>query len=287
MSQSPTSRDENESESGKLSLIFSLFICLGLASFCFWQQHELAAAGHNVWSELCLHIGVSFVVAATIIAVIELKAQRLAERETRRFRNQVSRDVFKALLGQIVPTEVVQEINNILHSEIVRRDCQYRIIFRRPNQGMSKDYFIIRREVTYKVENLLSHKTTFVARSSHSEDADLIAAHWSNRNFHLKLLVDNVELPLIQGKNIFIDGDSMRLAQEVTLGPRQIRSIAFHGEEPSRISAGRNSYLQATPVIGIAVDVVNEYQAVFRIDDDLLRKKQVLVQNFTQIYKGN
>src|SRR4051812_5210267 len=124
MSQSSTPHDEKEPESGGLSLIFSLFICLGLASFCFWQQHELAAAGHNVWSELCLHVGVSFVVAATIIAVIELKAQRLAERETIRFRNQVSRDVFKALLGQIVPAEVVQEINNILHSEIIRRDCK-------------------------------------------------------------------------------------------------------------------------------------------------------------------
>ena len=44
------------------------------------------------------------------------------------------------------------------------------------------------------------------------------------------------------------------------MGPRESKEITLHGEEPSPLSAARNSYLQATPVIGIEVEIINEYR---------------------------
>jgi hypothetical protein len=239
-------------------LLLSLFICFALASFCFWQNLELKEL-HPIWGELLLHLAIAFVVAGTITGVLEFQAQRLAEREAVRFRKQVSRDVFQALFGKIVPKEVFAELNDVLHSPIVRRDCKYRITFRPPDPGMPRDYFIIRREVTYEVENLLSQPISFVARSSHSEDLDLSAAGWK-KNFHSDIFVNGKKLPLIEGENFFVEGTAMRIAHSLMLPSRGSATIAFHGEEPSRVSAGRNSYLQATPVIGMEVDVINDYK---------------------------
>lgn len=256
----PSESHEREHEPGRISLWISLLICFGLASFCFWMEHVLQEMKRPVWSELFLHVGVAFVVAATIIAVIEFRAHRIADQETRRFRDQVSRDVFQALLGRIVPPEVFFEINDILHTDTVRRDCRYRIIFKEPHSNMPPGYFIIRREVTYTVSNLLSRKTIFKARSSHSEDVDLVAAGWQNRHFHLTLLVANEPISLEEGKNLFVRGSLTRLEQDIPLGPRESKEITLHGEEPSLVSAARNTYLQATPVINIEVEVLNDYR---------------------------
>lgn len=257
--QYPPQADESEPRHERLSLVVSLAICAGLASFCFLLRFIFRDFKLEIASEVALHVGIAFVVSATIIGVIEMRAHRIAARETKRFRYQVSRDVFGALMGRLVPGEVVDEINDVLHFNFVRRNAKYRIIFQRPDKGMPAGYFIIRREVSYVVQNLVPHPITFTARSTHSEDLDLAAAGWNNRNFHLKLLVNNQTVPLEEGTNLFRTKTSMVLKQDISLDPRESKAITLYGEEPSLISAGRNTYLQASPVIGIEVDILNQY----------------------------
>ncbi len=158
---------------------------------------------------------------------------------------------------------LADEINNVLHTDFVRSDCKYRVIFKPPDPGMPQGYFVIRRELRYIVTNLLNRKTTFVARSAHSEDIDLVAAGWENRNFHLQLMIDDKQVALVPGKNLFVEPRNFtRLEHEISLEPWESRSISLHGEEPCRVSTGRNTYLQATPVLGIEVEVWNDYKGV-------------------------
>jgi len=191
----------------------------------------------------------------------ELELHHLAD-EFNRYQERIATNVFDAVLGRIVPAEVFHEINDILHSEIVRRDCKYRIIFKEPYPGMAKDHFVIRREVRYIVENRLSRETIFAVRSTHSEDVDLAAAGWTGRDLHLALLVDDQPVELKHGVNLLVEAERnfSRLVHQITLGPRESRSITLHGEEPCLISAGRNTYLHATPVLGIEVEIWNDYK---------------------------
>lgn len=245
-----------------VGLWVSLFICLSLAFFFFWLHYYMEEEHHPILREISLHIAIAFVVSATVIGVIEIRAHKIGVQETKRFRNLVSKDVFQALLGRIVPPEVFHEINDILHKEIVRRDCKYRILFQKPYPDMAEGYFVIRREVTYSVHNLLNQEVEFKILSSHSEDLDLDAAGWQHRPFHRALFVDGRDVELKEGVNLKVDQSSSRLCHKVTLGPGESKNISIHSEEPTPVSAGRNTYLQATPVIGIEVEILNNLDDV-------------------------
>jgi hypothetical protein len=210
-------------------------------------------------AEACLHLAIAFVVAGTVIALIEIRAQQAAEEENERFRKQILADAHRALYGRLVPPEVFAEINSILHTDIVRSNCKYVITFLPPDKAMPDDSFIVRRQVAYTVTNLLNQQITFMARSFHSEDLEFSSETWKGKEYHLKLLVDGEEIKLEEGKNLTTGADFAKVEQAVPLGPEGSRSISLHGEEPALLTAGRISYLQATPVIGIEVTILNSY----------------------------
>lgn len=256
---------DEEREAPHFSVWRPLFWLLLLAAAGFYLRVVLRTGSwiigkpdKEVLSDIALHVAIAFLVAAILGVAWEYHAKRLTHRETNRFRELVSRDVFRALLGRIVPPLIVNEINDVLHSEIARDNCKYRIIFKKPYPGMAPDYFVIRREVSYTVKNLLNYHITYVVRSMHSGDVDLTAPGLKGR-FHLHLYVDEKDVPLEEGANLFVDANGFtRLEERVKLGPQEEKRITLHGEEPCLVSAGRNTYLHSTPVCGIEVEVLNE-----------------------------
>lgn len=246
-------------EAYRLSPWSSFVKCVFFAGFCLLVHYLLEDLGFHIPAEVFLHISIAFMVAGTLIVLIESKARNIAARETREFREQVSMDVFTSLFGRIVPKEVVNEIEGFLRYNIVRRDCKYLITFMKPHKDMPEDSFVIRRQVTYWVQNLLNEPLIFEVRSSHSEDIDVDSEVWKGRKFHLGLRVGEEDIPLEDGVNVKVEPPFVRIIQNVHLKPRERKEISFYGEEPAIISSSRISYLQATPVTGIDVTVVNQY----------------------------
>src|SRR5690349_14343 len=97
----------------------------------------------KILAEACLHLAIAFVVAGTVIALIEIRAQQAAEEENEKFRKQILSNAHQALYERLVPPEVFAEINNILHTDIVRSNCKYVITFLPPDEGMPDDSFIV------------------------------------------------------------------------------------------------------------------------------------------------
>jgi hypothetical protein len=256
------SSDRQEPTAGRGSFSRPLVICaIGFVA-SFWAEYTFGLWHWPVPLEFAREAAIAFLIAAILYAALEYNAERVAHEETIRFRDLVSKDVFQALMGRIVPGPVFHEINDILHSDVVRSDCEYVISFLKPYPEMPPGYFVIRRDVMYVVANLLSRITTFWVRSYHSNDLKLDATAWQERNFHLKLSVNGEEVPLQVGVNLFIEADAATFEYPIRLGPRESARVSFRGEEPALVSAGRNTYLQATPGIGLKVEVRNEYAEV-------------------------
>jgi len=193
------------------------------------------------------------------IQLFSKNVEQVVRREVRQFIDLFSKDAFQAVLERIVPEAVFLEIRNILNSEVIRSDCEYKITFKKPYPGMPAGYFVIQRALSFKVRNLLNRSAIFPVRSSYSGDEDPTSAAWLGRHYHLDLSVNNQKITIEKDKNLFLREGVTVLDEPVRLAPQGEAEIFLRSEEPCRIEAGRNSYIQGTPLIGIEVDVRNEY----------------------------
>jgi hypothetical protein len=231
----------------------------------------------EVFSDGSLHLAIGFLVAGIVVWAIEFDSKKTTHQEIKEFVDLVhqeiedfvglvSRDVFKAVLERIVPDTVFTEVKNVLLSEVSRTKCKYRITLFR---GQAPEgYFVIRRELGFTVENRLDRSVIFPVRSTHvSDDTAPISLEEAGRHFHLMLTIDEEVIPLEPKKNLFLREGRIVLEHTHTLAPGTSSDIFLKGEEQTRIEAGQNSYLQGTPVVGIEVEVKNEYPDVIGIVD--------------------
>ncbi|MES1244467.1 MAG: hypothetical protein ABUT39_22875 [Acidobacteriota bacterium] len=231
----------------------------------------------EVLSEGFLHLAIGFLVAGIVVWAIEFDSKRtthqeikefvdLVHQEIHDFVDLVSKDVFKAVLERIVPDPVFTEVKNVLLSEVSRTDCRYRITLLRGQAPQG--YFVIRRELGFTVQNRLDRNVFFPVRSTHvSDDATPISLEEAGRHFHLLLTIDEGTIPLEPNKNLFLRDGRIVLEHALMLAPGTSARIFLKGEEQTRIEAGQNSYLQGTPVVGIEVEVKNEYPDVIGVVD--------------------
>lgn len=184
--------------------------------------------------------------------------ERVVRQEVRQFVDLYSKNAFESVLERIVPEPIFVEIQEILRTEVLRRDCEYVITLAQPYETMPPGYFIVRRELSFEVENLLNRSTTFVVRSSYMGGEELGSMSWWRRPFHLELKVNGVAVS-ISDKNLSRQDGTTVLQEEVPLPPRGKAQIFLKGEEPCRVDTGWNAYIQRTPAAGIQVDIRNEY----------------------------
>jgi hypothetical protein len=247
---------------GRRSLRRALFISLGGFAIAFslhigLGMYPTAENPLHVLSEALLHLAIGFLVAAIVVWSIEYDAKRTTHKEILDFVNLVSKDVFQAVLERIVPDPVFTEIKNILLSDVIRSECEYRITL---FKGQAPEgYFSIRRELGFTVENRLDRNVIFPVRSTHvGDDEAPISLDEAGSHFHLQLAVDKTEIRLEPNKNLFLRNGRIVLEHAHTLAPGNSVRIFLKGEERARIDAGHNSYLQGTQVVGMAVELKNE-----------------------------
>lgn len=248
---------------GNRDLWKSFLICMLWAFIAFlvhaaWGKSLVDKAGNQTeLGALIVHIQHAFIVAGILTLTIEYNARRRTEKETRGFGKRIAHNVFQGLLEHVVPGPVLDEIKSFLRASVIRRECKYVLTFDRPYSEMPADFFVIRRELSFEVENLTTHDTIFPVRSSYSAHPDRVSSGW-NRQFHLALEINAKPVPELD-KYLTVEGNSHFLEYPLRLGPHQRATVYLSGEEPSRIGAGSNSYTQGTTVIGIEVDIRNVY----------------------------
>jgi hypothetical protein len=251
-----------ERELGKAALWTSLGICLAGSAVCFLARVPLLDRKWATFAEISTHVGVAFLVAGILLVTLEFNAKRLLHREVREFLDLVAKNVYKALLERIVPPEIFAEMNDLLRAKVIRRHCEYVITFAKPTDDLPAGYFVIRRSLSFRVENLLNISTTFPVRSvyvGYVNEEDPTVDVWKDRSYHTGLFINNKEIPIVKGQNLSVDGDVIILDQALHLAPKGWADVILLGEEPCRTAAGKNGYVQGTPVIGIRVNVVNEF----------------------------
>jgi hypothetical protein len=176
--------------------------------------------------------------------------------ELRLFRDTVHQDASKSS----VASAVADEINKIVLSEVTRSQCHYLLTFKAPYKGMPRGYMVVRRDLDFIVTNITDREISFPIRSSYSGDEDLSSDWWHGSLFHRKLLInDHEEIEIREGKNLFIEDGMLVLKEVVDIQPGKSKKIFITGEEPCRIDAGRNIYIQGSPVVGIWVRIENDY----------------------------
>jgi len=235
----------------------SFLICLGGAFVSYSIQR---AWGKSFWApidDFLSHIPVAFLVAGILTLTIEYHARK----RTQEFERDIAADVFRGLLNHIVSPAIFDEIDSFLRAPWVRKGCEYIITFDRPYPEMPDDYFVIRRETSFEVENLTAREVDFPVKSSYSAHPDRTPEAWK-RDFHLKLVVRDTEIELapLVSKGV----DFVTLSYDLRLKPKESVRVYLCGEEPSRLEAGSNSYTQGTTAISIRVDVKNLYPDAIR-----------------------
>ena len=205
-----------------------------------------------------MHIAVGFIVAAILTLTIEYNARIRTERETRAFADKVANNVFEGLLTHILTRAVFDEINSVMHSQWIRKDCEYTLTFERPRVGMPGDYCIIRRELLFTVENLTTRSIVFPIRSTYSAHPDRTPETLQSQ-FHSDLKINGQPPEQPIEKYMSRGSQSVVLEYPLELGPRKEATVELSGEEWSRVGAGSNSYIQGSSVVGIKVSIQNLY----------------------------
>jgi hypothetical protein len=245
---------------GRRSLWASAGLCF-VGAGVFYLLESYLETNTLVGAHVAQHISIALLVGAISILGIEYNAKRRAERELDRFlnefnryREQVAKDVFDAVLGRVVDQSVVGEIKHVLRMPFIKKGCQYTIRFLEPDGGMSSDYCILRRDLFFKVRNVSADTVDFPIRSSYTADEDLTSAAWKGRAFHLQLIVNKQEIPVTD----YLE-DQFNLSYTLSLNPQEEAEIFLRGEEPMRIEASRSYYYQSTPMDGVEVIIENNY----------------------------
>lgn len=166
-------------------------------------------------------------------------------------------DAFFNLFMNRQPLGVLSELDAILRHRTIRHSCRYRIILKRPYAEMPEASFVIREEVTFVIKNLLDEEAQVNIRSHRLRSVSGFVSSW-NRPYYLRLCVDNEAIAL-DNQNAHRWANHSFIDHAVVLGPRGSMEVHISGEEPSFLDAACSSYFLSELVLGVEVEVLNEY----------------------------
>jgi hypothetical protein len=227
------------------------------------------------FSEALLHISISFVVAIIIIVTVELYSASRTRREILEYRDSIAHEVWTALSGRLVPSEIVDEIRGILKADVVKEDARYVLTFMR-HDGMPSDTIVLQRKLTYILRNVTGRRVIHTIRSTiHSVRPDVQCQEKSSGAKmtlprHREFKIDGRVVDLVEGLTLFRNArNQLRdLRFGIELGRKHDSAeIFFLTEEPVPIS-GDNTYMQTVPVTGLTVSIENKI-------DDLIKVREV------------
>jgi len=237
---------------------------------------------------VAIHISIAFLVAFVIILTVEISSRARTQREINKYRDAVAHEVWSALLGQLVPTQIVGEIQGILKSNVVKENVRYTLTFMR-HEGMPDDVIVLQRQVVYVLRNLTGRQISHpVVSIFESVMPDYECHDKGNVRFtiprHIKLNVDKDEIKLSAEDGTLrrnARGQLRELRHIVTLGrDRDTAEVFLFSEEPVPIS-GQNHYVQTVPVTGLTVRYENKIDNLIEVTD-----VQLLHPNWESFAKG-
>jgi hypothetical protein len=212
---------------------------------------DLATSSQHtgVWHELLLHISVSLFVATILLVVVEFRARRINQAEMEEYRRALSDSVWSAVAGQIVPKEIVTEMNRMLHFKAVRRGCVYRVTLKsapRMQGAANGEWILVQRLLTYVIEKL---------------PAEGAIPHTINSKFEgssQKTDANGVSYPRFTNFVVANKAEPFTahaVHKDETIGDEAVAVVVEAEELYEREDSVY--YMQSTPAIGLTVDVAN------------------------------
>jgi len=222
-------------------------------------------AQHGVLGEICLHVSIAFMVAFILTLLVEYNAKLISDREARRQQSKIASNVYSAVMDRLVPPVVARELESILKKPVVKELCIYTLSFLRPYAGLGPSYFVLRREVTFHLKNLLTHALDYPLDSYiEKEFIESKLVSDGDRHFavprHIKLTVKGEEIKLRDGLNLHVEKRYIHLEHSVNLAAGETVEIYLSGEEVMPLNDGKSTYVQLTPITNLEVVVHNNYE---------------------------
>src|ERR1043166_5382494 len=253
---------------------------------------ELSKLEHrNDLAELLLHISIAFFVAVVIVIAVEIHSSRRMETEAeasalrmekeaaasrermeediRRYRDMIAENVFQALYQRTIPSSVVEEVEQILRSDIVRDKVYYTLTFLRYD-GLPQDLIVVRRRVSYNLKNITGREIrghlirTRIVNQHSNVSVNVSKSEVVTLPRHTELKVNDLAVDLSKA----VKGNLLEHSIDINAnGPSP--SVVLTAEEPLRLRDS-NAYTMMTPCLGLTVRIDN------RLDKEITVTKVAL-----------
>jgi hypothetical protein len=265
------------------STIVALVISILLAAICYLLYLTISPA-HPRLRELSFHASLAFTIAFLLTIFVEYNLGR-------RHQEEVAIDVWSAVLRTLAPEAIVDELKYILKGEVTKERLRYTLTFEKPYPGMDANQFVLRRELTFTLTNVTNRKVAFPLETTIDARHGYVHLNKNGEEItlprHIKLNLDGVEVPLIEGRTLFTEDRQCRVEKTLKIRRGGSTKVYLCGEEALELSAGGNSYIQVQPSVGLEVIVKNHYEDRLEIRELLLNHPNwaEFGQTEEQIYK--
>lgn len=218
---------------------------------------------YSAFSEGALHLGFACLVSAALIIMVENVSKRKFRSEMENSRHEIARNVWKAVFERDIPVKIVDEIIGMLSTKVVKKGCVYTITLSPPYAGMPKDKIVIRHDLSYELHNIGSdiEKHEIVAFATKEPAVTGQDRDGTQITFPRQITLQiNEETKKTTDRELT---DPVLLDERkyaISLQPGRGSSVVISGEQAENIEACKSTYSQLTMVVGLTVNVVNQYQ---------------------------
>ena len=219
--------------------------------------------------EIASHLVVAFLVAAIVIGAFEAQLREINEQEQARVREELARDVWRAVFHKDLPREIVHQFEVIAESNFAKRDANYHITLSDvPGkltghvEGEEENWILVRRELRFHICNLADDKRTYSFTSQILTTADKCIQVEISENKHKFPVGQRLNFPR---HNFLRIGETTRDCNQHALELRETIELQAKGEcefvhvafEILRIN-DVVEYPQRVSVVGLEVRVIND-----------------------------
>jgi hypothetical protein len=124
--------------------------------------------------EALFHLALAFFISFIVILLVELAASKRRREEMEKYRYDVANDVWKTLFARMVPKRLVDEIEGLFRSTVIKEDCRYVLSFLDGYSGLPPGCLVLKRDVKYVLRNITPGPVSKLVRCfTHNEFPNL------------------------------------------------------------------------------------------------------------------